>query len=133
MCKSIKGSRMRGEQSTVGHLCVYGHLFLLLFNSEIYIIYIYFCHFSPCQVDVVPGTKSIFGLKRTVKSNCQAALFDGVVSLTHLSVREKDCCQSQIRELRRADLHDISLSGRAEKSDEHSSTLILNLQGMFAK
>lgn len=84
----------------------------------------FFYHFSSCQVDVVPGTQSIFGLKRAVKSNCQAALFDGVISLTHLSVKEKDCCQSQIRELRGADLHDISLSGRAEKFDEHSSALI---------
>lgn len=72
----------------------------------------------------MPGTRSIFGLKRAVKSNCQAALFDGAVSLTHLSVKEKDCCQSQIRELRGADLHDISLSGIAEKFDEHSSALI---------
>lgn len=72
----------------------------------------------------MPGTRSIFGLKRAVKSNCQGALFDGVVSLAHPSVKEKDGCQSQIRELRGADLHDISLSGRAEKSDEHSSALI---------
>lgn len=60
----------------------------------------------------MPGTRSIFGLKMAVKSDCQAALFDGVVSLAHLSVKKKDCCQSQIQELRRVDLRGISLSGR---------------------
>lgn len=29
------------------------------------------------------------------EESCQAALFDGVVSLAHLSVKKKVCCQSQ--------------------------------------
>lgn len=67
-------------------------------------------HFPSCQDDILPGTRSISALKRLVKSNCQAALFDGAVSPAHLSLKVKDCCQSQIRELRGADLHDMSLS-----------------------
>ncbi len=76
------------------------------------------------EIDFGVTGKRIFGLKSAVKSNCQAALFDGAVLLAHLSVKQKDCCQSQIQELRGADLHDISLSGRVEKSAEHSSALI---------
>lgn len=49
----------------------------------------------------------MFGLKRAVKSNCQAALFDGVLSLTRLSVKDNHCDQNQIRDLKRADLHGI--------------------------
>lgn len=93
-------------------------------------LFFFFYHFSSCQDDVVPGTRSIFDLKGVVKSNCQAALSDGVVSLTHLSVKEKVWCQSQIQELRGADLHDMSLSARAEMSDEHSSALALKFAGL---
>lgn len=38
----------------------------------------------------------MFSLKRPVKSNCQAALFDGVLSLARLSVKDNRCHQTQI-------------------------------------
>lgn len=75
------------------------------------------------------GTRSIFGLKRAVKSNCQAALFDGAVSLDHPSVKEKDGYQSQIQEWRGADLHEVSLSGRAKGVSAGLKTLHACLLG----
>lgn len=57
----------------------------------------YFLYFFPSsQDDLVPGKRNMFGLKRAVKSNCQAALFDGVLSLTHLSVKDNCCHKTQI-------------------------------------
>lgn len=79
---------------------------ILSSSSSFFFLY----HFPSCQDDILPGTRSISALKRLVKSNCQAALFDGAVSPAHLSLKVKDCCQSQIREFRGADLHDMSLS-----------------------
>lgn len=48
----------------------------------------------------MPETRSIFGLKRPVISDCQAALFDVAVSLAHISVKMRDCCKSQTPGLR---------------------------------
>lgn len=62
--------------------------------------HVFLNHFSFCQDDVLPGTRSIFGLKRPVIPGCQAALFDGAVSLLGLSVKQRGCCQSQTSELR---------------------------------
>lgn len=59
-----------------------------------------FLYFFPSsQDDLVPRERSMFGLKRAVKSNCQAALFDGVLSLTDLSVKDNHCQQTQIWDL----------------------------------
>lgn len=55
--------------------------------------FVYF--FPSSQNDLVPRKRSMFGLKRAVKSNCQAALFDGVLSFTRLSVKDNRCHQTQ--------------------------------------
>lgn len=73
-----------------------------LFTSSrcLYLLFTLFFYFFPSsQDDLVPRERIMFGLKRAVKSNCQAALFDGVLSLTDLSVKDNHCQQTQIWDL----------------------------------
>lgn len=118
--KNTRKSLNRSRFPSVFQLSEYRRLFIIIipeWNSsqglDIHLIFPFVYHFLACQVDVVPGTRSIFGLKRAVKSNCQAPLslfffFD--------AVDRSPVCQSEKRTAARVEFPELNGRGRTRSS-----------------